>query len=270
MSEPNLQNLPRASEKNRGAQVIRNCITARPGHTMLFCDFSQIEMRILAWLSHDVNMARAFTTEGDFFVNLARQVYLDEGIDKKHPLRQRIKNVGYAKIYGAGTEKLAITAGITQLQVRETLAAFDSSFPGVRAYQDRIGREALELRAETGQAYATCPLTGRRHPSDKGKEYSLVNYVIQGAAAALFKMKLIELDHAGLGQWMVAPVHDEIILDVPNAHVEEAAQILMRVMNDYQILAPVPVEAEVSYGFRWGEKKGWDVERWKKEVYGAR
>lgn len=268
MSEPNLQNLPRASETNRGAQVIRNCITARPGHTMLFCDFSQIEMRMLAWLAHDENMTQAFIADGDFFVNLARQVYMDLSIDKKHPLRQRIKNVGYAKIYGAGTEKLALTAGITQMQVRETLAAFDSSFPGVRAYQDRIGREALELRAQTGVAFATCPLTGRRHPSDKGKEYSLVNYVIQGAAAALFKMKLIELDHAGLGQWMVAPVHDEVILDVPNAHVEEAAQILMRVMNDYDILAPVPVEAEVSYGFRWGEKKSWDAERWRSDVSG--
>lgn len=266
MSEPNLQNLPRASERNKGAQVIRNCISARPGHTMIFCDFSQIEMRILAWLANDANMIRAFRSEGDFFVNLAQQVYRDESIDKKHHLRQRIKNVGYAKIYGAGIEKLALTAGISQSETRETLAGFDSQFIGVKRYQDETSRLALERRAETGTAYAECPLTGRRHPSDKGKEYSLVNYVIQGAAAALFKMKLIELDMAGIGQWMVAPVHDEVILDVPNEHVPGVVDILMKVMNDYVILGDVPVEAEVSFGQRWGEKHGWHLKRWRDSV----
>lgn len=263
MSNPNFQNLTRTSENNPVATVVRNCITARPLHTLVFCDFSQIEMRMLAWLSGDLNMTAAFTSDGDFFVNLARQVYRDDTIDKRHPLRQRVKNVGYADIYGAGIAKLALTAGITIEQARETADRFNSTFPGKKLFQDRTFAEAMRRKSGEGYAYAVCPLTGRRHPADPGREYALVNFMIQGAAASLFKMKLLELEAAGLGEWMILPVHDEIILDVPDEHVAEAVHVLQTVMNDPLIMAPVPIEAEVSYGHRWGEKRTWDYDEWR-------
>ena len=64
---------------------------------------------------------------------------------------------------------------------------------------------------------------------------------------------------------MMIPVHDEIVLDGPDEHVEDVVQVLQRTMNDDQVIAPVPVEADVSYGWRWGEKKSWDVDRWASE-----
>jgi DNA polymerase I-like protein with 3'-5' exonuclease and polymerase domains len=262
MSDPNFQNLPTAKKAGdfTPATVIRNCVCARPEHTLIFCDFSQIEMRILAWLSNDANMIAAFHSPDDFFVNLAQQVYSDPTIDKNHPLRDRIKNFGYAKIYGAGLAKMAWTAGIDIETVRSNMALFDDTFPGVREYQDSTYQLAMQHKAAEGVGYAICPLSGRRQLSKPGKEYALVNYTIQGAAATLFKMKLLELDQAGLGPWMMLVVHDEVILDVPNEHVVDVVHTLQSVMNDSKIIAPVPVEAEVSFGQRWGEKVKWDAD----------
>ncbi len=261
MSGPNMQNLPRASEKKPAATVIRNCITARFAHTLLFCDFSQIEMRILAWLANDENMIAAFKNDGDFFVNLARQVFQDNTLVKADPRRDIIKTLGYAKIYGAGLEKMAKTVGLPTSYMREILMQFDETFPGVRRFQLETEALARRRKVEEGTAYATCPLTGRIHPAEPGKEYALTNYLIQGAAATLFKMKLIELDSAGVGRWMVAPVHDEIILDVPNEHVIDAVTALQHVMNDDKMFT-VPIRAEVSYGQRWGKKLAWNEEEW--------
>jgi len=106
--------------------------------------------------------------------------------------------------------------------------------------------------------YVRSPLTRRRHPSDDGKEYALVNYLIQGLAAEMFKMKLLELDAAGLGEWMCLPVHDEVILDVPAEHIRDAAHALQQVMNDEKLLS-VPITASVSVGESWGQKRAYDA-----------
>jgi DNA polymerase-1 len=254
MSKPNLQNLPRRNTFNKAADVIRNCFTSRyENGMMMFCDFDQIEMRGLAHLCQDKGMKDAFLSDGDFFVNLARQVFRDDTISKTDPRRQITKNVGYGKIYGAGIRKLAITAGVSEEQAAAAMAAFDHSFPKVRTFQNLVQRTALDRKASEGVGYVRSPLTRRRHPSDDGKEYALVNYLIQGLAAEIFKMKILELDAAGLGEFMVIPVHDEIVLDVPGEHVADVAETLKKVMNDDKILS-VPVTASVGIGRRWGEK----------------
>jgi DNA polymerase-1 len=259
MSGPNLQNLPRASESNPAATTVRNCYTTRYGDAgrMVFTDFSQIEMRGLAHMSQDAGMKAAFLkTDEDFFVNLARDVFRDDTITKKDPRRQVVKNVGYGKIYGAGIAKLALTARISEEQAAAAMHAFDASFPGVRAFQNRVQRVALERKAAEGVGYVRSPLTNRRHPSDPGKEYALVNYLVQGLAAEIFKMKLVELDNAGLGQYMILPVHDEVIMDVPNDDLHEVVRTVQSVMNDHMLLS-IPIEAETSVGKRWGEKEAY-------------
>jgi DNA polymerase-1 len=112
MERPNLQNLPRANENNRAAQVIRSCVNARPGNAMLFADFDQVEMRMMAHMAQEASMIAAFKGDTDFFVALARMVYGDTSIVKSDPRRQVIKNAGYATIYGAGVPKFSATAGI--------------------------------------------------------------------------------------------------------------------------------------------------------------
>ena len=260
MANPNLQNLPRVSETNAAAKTVRDCYTTRYGEdgVMVFCDFDQIEMRGLAHMSGDLGMREAFLSEGDFFVNLARQVFRDNTIEKKDPRRQITKNVGYGKIYGAGIRKLAVTAHVTEEQMGAVVHSFDSSFPGVRGFQNRVQRVALERKAAEGVGYVRSPLTNRRHPSDDGKEYALVNYLVQGLAAEMFKMKILELDAAGLGQFMVLPVHDEIILDVPRDNLPSVIEVLKEVMNDDQLLS-VPVTAGIAVGERWGSKRELEV-----------
>jgi DNA polymerase-1 len=261
MSNPNLQNLPRRNENRPEATTIRNCITTRyEDGALLMCDFDQIEMRILAHVSQDPGMIAAFNdTSTDFFVALGRNIFNDPTMVKSDKRRQLVKNGGYAKIYGAGIVKFAATARVSIDVARSFLARFDEMYPGGRTLANAVQRTAMERGISEGQPFVRSPLTGRRQIADGGKEYALTNYMIQGMAAEVFKTKVLELDAAGLGRFMVAPVHDEIILDVPGEHLDEAVHVLKKVMNDDNLLS-VPVSASVSYGKRWGEKLAWPGE----------
>jgi DNA polymerase I len=266
VQHPALQTLPRRSEKNTDAITIRNCITARPGHTLLMCDFDQIEMRILAYLSKDPSMLAAFLSGDDFFTSMACQLFHLESMLKSDPRRQITKNGGYAKIYGAGTDKFALTAGVTPLEAKTFMQQFDAQFAEVPRFQRDVISTAMRRAQEGGSAYVRSPLTGRKHIADPRKEYALTNYLIQGLAAELFKMKVLEVDAAGLGQWLTMLVHDEVVLDVPNDHVVDAVRILETVMNDIEIIAPVPVSASVSFGQRWGSKQDWNETTWRESL----
>lgn len=257
MERPNLQNLPRKNTVNPAADAVRSCITARDGHKMMMCDFDQVEMRMLASMANERSMIEAFRGTEDFFVALAKMVYEDESIVKADPRRQVVKNAGYATIYGSGIPKFAVTAGIPLEQAQKVRRRWDELFPGVVQFQRDVIRIATERRVTEGMPYVRCPVTRRRQVGDAGKEYALVNYLIQGAAAAVFKKKLIELDNAGLGDWMVAPVHDEIILDVPEEEAPSVAQILQQVMNDDSMFE-VPLSASVSWGDSWGSKEAYE------------
>lgn len=273
---PNLQNVPRRGT-SKFADAVRSCIVSRhipreklvefdergftqhdavTHGTLIFCDFSQIEMRILTHLSEDENMIAAFRGEEDFFVTLARAIYHDDTIDKSDPRRRVTKNAGYATIYGAGVRKFALTAGVSESEARAFFQRWNTLYPGVPRWQHSIIQEASFAKLETGQSFVRSPLTNRRYVGDSGKEYALANYKIQGMAAEINKMKLVELDNAGLGPWMIATVHDEVILDVPGEHVLDVVETLRKVMNDDNLLS-VPIKAEISYGHRWGRKRDW-------------
>lgn len=272
-SNPNLQNLPRRGTSPFG-DVVRNCIKTRYGNewsddrttltnatdatrgTLLMCDYSQIEMRMLAHFANEEAMITAFKSDDDFFVNLARQIFRDDTITKKDPRRQITKNAGYATIYSAGIAKFALTAGIPEHEAREFMQTWKQLYPNVRAFQDAILHEAVARRRSTGVPSANSPITNRIYVSDVNKEYALINYLIQGSAAEINKMKLIELDAAGLGDYMFATVHDEVLLDVPGSMTRDAVATLLSVMNDDTLLR-VPIQAEASFGERWGRKNDW-------------
>lgn len=258
VSQPNFQNLPRASEENKAASAIRDCIEAwlDQDQILVFCDFSQIETRLLAHLSGDQGLIDAFHLPEDFFVTLARRVFNDSGITKKDPRRNAIKTWVYAKIYGAGLEKMAKTLGISMAEMASFDESISNAFPGIRRFQREVQNAAHIALRDTGIPSYRCPLSGRLHVADKGKEYALVNYLIQGMAAFFFKRKLLELDAAGLGPYMILPVHDEIILHIPREKAPWAVEILTEVMNDNTTFR-VPIAAEVSFGQRWGQKMDW-------------
>lgn len=251
MSEPNFQNLP-VRGTAPGVKVVRNSITARPGNVLLFCDFDQIEMRGLAILSGDEGLRNAFNGPDDFFVTIARQIFQDPHLVKSDPRRSPTKNAMYAKIYGAGIAKQALTAGVSYEQMLFINNQLNAAYPKIEQFINYIYRLGMQ------QGFVQCPLTGRHHIADPGKEYTYINYLISGWAASMFKQKQLELHAAGLGPYMILPVHDEIILDVDLNLAKDACHTLRAIMNDNNY--PVPITASVSYGPRWGMKEEWIYE----------
>lgn len=252
VANPALQQLPKKSKdgSNPAADVVRNCFTASEGGMLLMSDFDQIEARLLAHFSQDQGLLGAFS-EGDFFVNMARQLYDDPTIEKDDPRRGPTKNATYARIYGAGPEKFAKTAGIALEQAHAIFGRLSQVYPGIDYFFRKIINLGEQRAREEGQAYIRSPLTRRRHVADKDKVYALVNYLIQGTAAEILKQKDIELFKAGVGQYMVLNVHDEVILDVPADELDDVRHTVEGVMNDYvSFSVPLTAGSEVSY--RWG------------------
>lgn len=245
VSGPSLQNLPRTRE-------IRDAFVAREGHSLVLCDFDQIEMRLMASYSGDPAMIEAFAQGGDFFTTLARQIYGDPGVDKKDPRRQLTKSAAYSKAYGAGVKKFAETARVTVSEGKQFLGAFDRTFPGVRGFQrqvEKIGRQRLY---EEGEAYVRTH-GGRLVRCEGDLVYKLVNFLLQGSAADVLKQKLVEMDRLGLGDYLVLPVHDEVIADVPREDVEEVSHLVEETMGDRDTFA-VELTAGVDVVNRWGDK----------------
>lgn len=257
-AEPNLQNLPRANERDPAAKAIRDAYISQFGYTQIRADFDQVEMRMYAHLSNDPGLINAFAQPEDFFVFLAKMVFQDDTITKDHPYRQLVKGVGYGKIYGAGVEKQAHTAGVPFAQAKYANDKFDALFPGGRIFQNQIYAEAARNKAQYGESFVICPLSGRRHVADRGKEYALVNHLIQGMAAFFFKKKLVELSNTDIEPYMLMPVHDEIISDVPDEFLPEAGRILLSVLNDSTTFR-VPITAGLTIGKRWGEKIEYNI-----------
>lgn len=260
MDSPNLQNLPRRSESNVAAITVRNCLVAGPDNILLMVDYDQIELRFLAHLAGDEGLRTAFRNADqlDFFTAAARTMFNLPDLEKKDHRRQMTKNAFYAKGYGAGAAKFAATAGLSPEDGQAVYDAIDIAYPGVSNLGRMVQAKAIERMKNEGVAYARSPLTGRIHPADDDRLYTLVNYLVQGAAAELLKMKLIELDNAGFGPYMCLPVHDEVVFDVPADQVNEFARAAVAVMNDADLLT-VPITTGPSIGMRWGEKQDYEV-----------
>lgn len=248
-NDPNMQNVP-----TRGPfkKKIRNCFVAAEDHTWIKADFSQIEMRGMTHMSQDPAMMAAFRSDEDFFVALAKQLFNEPNFTKSDPRRQMVKNGGYAKIYGAGIDKFSATAGIHPDEGRAFMQQFDATFNGVVRWTRELESLARRRLESEGEAYVRSPLTNRKLIAESGKLYTLVNYAIQGMAAEILKMKIVEADAAGLGDYMILPVHDEIDFEVPDHLLNEVTPIIKSVMNDDTLLS-VPIESSLDFGKRWGD-----------------
>lgn len=248
-NDPNMQNVP-----TRGVfkKKIRNCFIPEVDHTWIKADFAQIEMRGMAHMSQDQAMLAAFHAEGDFFVNMAVQIFNEPNFQKSDPRRQFVKNGGYAKIYGAGIDKFSTTAGVLVQEGRAFMNQFDATYSGVVRWTRELESLARRRLDAEGEAYVRSPLTNRKLVADSGKLYTLVNFAIQGMAAEILKMKIVEADNAGLGEFMILPVHDEIDFEVPDDQLDVVTPIIRSVMNDTKLLT-VPIESSLDFGKKWGE-----------------
>lgn len=211
-SSPNLQNLTRDVEEVRG------CFVAEPGQTLIGVDFAAVEWRVAAAVTGDENMKRVFREGGDIHADVARIVF---GADFTKAQRQQCKSVGLGRLYGGGVDTLARQSGLPRDKVEEAVAAIDHLYPGIRA----AVREAYDtINGPTRLVLAT----GRHAITDAA--YKALNVRCQGPARDLLAQGVVRLFEAGLGEYVLMLVHDEVILSVPEleaeAYVEKVRDIL--------------------------------------------
>ncbi len=244
VSNPPLQQLPSDSP------LVRDCFIARDGNLLGLIDFDQIEVRLLAHFGNELDMIQAIEDGVDLHWFSARKMY---GPDATKAQRKLSKSGTFGKIYGIGVEKFAAQQGVSLAEAQLFLAMYDQTFPAVPQFirdVETVARQRLQTEKE---AYVTTPV-GRRHslaPRDDGF-YKLVNYLIQGTAADVLKQKLVACDAAGLGQYLVLPVHDELIFDAPEEDMPEVIKTALDVMQDFTSFK-VPLTAGASVHARWGD-----------------
>lgn len=252
ITDPALQTLPSGD-----ATVRRAFIPKEDDWVIISSDLDQVEFRLTANLSEDAYLVNLFNRSdaegGDVFTEIMREVYQDPTLEKSDQRRKLIKGVVYGKLYGAGVTTMSITAGVQEEQMKSVVDAFDASYPGVKMLQKKIEDVGMRRLHSEGQGYVTTR-TGRRLPCDDDRVYSLTNYLVQASAAEVFKMNLVKLDQADLTEYMVVPVHDEIVLNCPESEAEEVMQTVKECMTTREGWQ-VPLTAGVEGPFKnWGEK----------------
>ena len=252
ITEPALQTLP------KGDDVVRRAFLPKDdGHVIITSDLDQVEFRMFASLSQDENLISLFNradAEGsDPFTEIGRQVYQDPNMQKSDKRRGLIKGVVYGRLYGAGVAKQALTAGVPKENMQAVSDSFDINYPGMALFQRQINDVGQRRFRDEGQGYVYT-WTGRRVPCDDDRTYTLVNYLIQGGAAEIFKSNLVKLDQADLTDHLIVPVHDEIVLQAPKEDAEEIKQLVRKCMTTKEGWS-VPLTADVDGPLsNWGEK----------------
>lgn len=252
ITNPALQTLP------KGDDVVRRAFIPKDdNHIIITSDLDQVEFRMFASLSQDENLINLFNmadaTGSDPFTEIGREVYADPSMMKSDKRRGLIKSMIYGRLYGAGVAKQALTAGVHEAQMKQVSDAFDLRFPGMTQFQRQIEDVGMRRTRTEGQGYIYT-WTGRRIPCDDNRVYTLVNYLIQGGAAEVFKANLVKLDQADLTELLIVPVHDEIVLQAPRKDAEEIKQLVRQCMTTREGWA-VPLTADVDGPLEtWGDK----------------
>lgn len=249
VKEPGLQTLPKPTIDS-DYRMVREAVTpADEDHVIVSCDSDQIELRLVASITHDPGMIEAFREadkgDTDFFTSLARGVYGDSTIMKSDKRRDRIKSFCYSSVYGAGLQKMALTAGVPVAEMREVRDGIAARFPGFF----QIGLVAAHQLRENGGYVETA--YGRRLPVSK--DHAASNYIVQGTAADVLKQSIINAAQAGLDEYMMVPVHDEIVMHVPRELAADAKHELIAAMTSTAFDVPLTASGEV--GENWAECK---------------
>jgi len=162
----------------------------------------------------------------------------------------------YGKLYGSGVAKMAQAAGVPKSVMQEVNDALEAQYPGIKRYQREMEAAINKRISSEGRAYVKTVFTGRDIPVDTERIYSGLNYTIQSSAAEVFKNNLSKIDAAGLSDFMLVPVHDEIVMSVPQNMTDEVMHEVQKHMTTTEGWS-VPLTAGVDGPYtRWGEKYG--------------
>ncbi len=257
-SEPNLQNIPVRTELGR---EMRRFFVAKPGYVLVDADYSQIELRVLAHLSADEEMCRAFTENKDIHTRTASQIFGVPESDVTPLMRSRAKTVNFGIVYGIGAFSLSKDLHITRKEADSYINSYFGTFSGVRTYMDRLIAEAKESgQAVTmmGRRRLLPELTAQNHMTRAFGERVARNMPIQGTAADIIKLAMVKvyrrLKDEGLKARLILQVHDELIVEAPEEEALRVALLLTEEMEQVCSLR-VPLVAEAHIGKSWADAK---------------
>ncbi|MBT9490234.1 MAG: DNA polymerase I [Rubrivivax sp.] len=255
-NDPNLQNIPIRTPEGRR---VREAFIAPPGHVILSADYSQIELRIMAHISEDPGLLRAFAEGIDVHRATASEVFnvpLDQVSSEQ---RRYAKVINFGLIYGMGAFGLASNLGIEQKAARDYIERYFERFAGVKRYMELTKAGAAQtgyVETYFGRRIYLPDIMGGNGPRRAGAERQAINAPMQGTAADLIKLAMIAvqdtLDREARATRMVMQVHDELVFEVPEAELDWAKEAVPRLMAGVAQLK-VPLLAEVGVGRNWDE-----------------
>jgi DNA polymerase-1 len=257
VTEPALQTIPREKGEVRGAFI------AREGHKLIFADYSQQELRVLAhymaslgdYSMSDIfagNVGKPEEEQLDLHRETASAMFERAYDDVSKEQRRLGKNTNFAIVYGAGIKKIASMHGVDDSTAKQRLNRMYNRFPGISKLK-RVCERAMGDRGYVVTAF------GRRHRETDGRyAYKAVNSLVQGTSADITKAAAVKIDKsfrdAGMTSMILLMVHDEIIVEAPDEEVEEATRIIREAMLDLPEIN-VPMEVEMAVADRWSDAK---------------
>ena len=255
-SEPNLQNIPIRTEIGR---KIRHAFVAREGWQILSADYSQIELRVLAHLSHDSQLVEAFSGTEDVHLRTARAIFGVADSEVTREMRGQAKTVNYAVIYGQTQFALARNLHIERGQAARYIKAFFEQYAGVKRYLDDVivqARESGVTRTLLGRVRKLPDLHNRHRQLREAAERVARNTPIQGTAADIIKLAMVGIqrgiDAQGLRSCMLLTVHDELVFEAPPEE-RDALEALVVERMERAIALDVPLVVDRGWGKSWGD-----------------
>lgn len=253
---PNLQNIPIRSEAGR---EIRKGFIADKGFCLISADYSQIELRLLAHMSGDLLMQQAFAEGADIHRRTASQVLGLEEASVDANQRRAAKTVNFGVLYGMSAHRLSNDLGISYDEASGFIKTYFSTYPGIRKYIDdtlEFGRTHGYVETMYGRRRYVPELHSKNRVLREAGERLAYNMPIQGTAADIIKLAMIELDKAleGTGARLLLQVHDELLIEAPEEKAEEIAALTKKVMEGAAKLS-VPLAVEVGVGPNWYDTK---------------
>ena len=260
-SGPNLQNIPSRSEDER-AKSLRKMFLADSGHLLIVADYSQIEYRVLAFLSEDENLIDAFVRGWDPHASIMASllgVPIEE-VPKKS--REAGKTTNFGDIYGAGVPTLAQSAGVSESQIRAIQKENARQYPRIAPWKKEVVAQASRRKP---RPYVKTILGHRRwlpglwsedFAKRSSAERQCVNTAVQGSAADIIKVAMVRL-HRRLpaGSTMLLQVHDELIVQAPEDQAEEVRDLMVTTMSSVRLLGRVPLAVEANIAQSWADAK---------------
>ncbi|MGN7678663.1 MAG: DNA polymerase I [Anaplasma sp.] len=249
-SNPNLQNIPIRSKE--GGEI-RKAFVAQMGYKLVSADYSQMELRVLAHIAGVRAFIDAFSEGRDIHLVTAQQIFGDGASDPD--LRRRAKSINFGIIYGMSPFGLAKSVGIPKKEASQYVDQYFRSYPEIKHYMHRTLAFASKhgyTRTVFGRKCYIVGIGSKRHAVKSFAERAAINAPIQGTAADILKKAMVRLHeklHVGR---MLLQVHDELLLEVPEAYVHEVARLVKEVMEGVTSFSSVPLTVDISVGDSWG------------------